>query len=611
MALWIATLFSQVLAGLQLSLYFLDTNMSLLFVAALGAPAGIGLSTLIFHFCSSVLGQNVVHLSVHTVCLLVFGLWMFRKNFRSARHRLKTIPRVHVISAAVFTVACFYFPYKIYFAYPRALAMSIESQLTEELSLQASFFLGVNSGFVNPLCIHHPSFVGHCAVSRWLMAFHTAMLRTGFASLRWALVVPSFILADAFCVSAFFLALEFRLPDYLAGAAPFVCLLVSGHGYLRFLDNRKRLARANDYVSQFGPGKVTRFHPVLHLLFSFRGSLLALPLVTAIIFVLYWSVKSRHGSNKSMLSFMGFLAGVILPPAQHQAFVGLVVFFVVFLCIQWMSRGLTRELRGFALALIVGTVIHIPRFIDRAFFRTLVDLRSIDDGGVFLTWWHNCGLMVFVLFVLSWFKMNADEYNLWIPWWITFALFNVLKLQADIAYNIFLFFIVCYPLGTICFLATLYRFILAPAELEAKGVAAGVSSIVVVSCTLSGAMGIWRQIGNCRPAWGVSEEQVVNWILKKTSTDAVFMAPLAPFNPFAVLTGRTMFMEHPEVMAHVGFDHTAREHEWSKFLQTNQSETISKTVNYIVKTPETPGIDKGRWKEVFSNRDFSIYQKIA
>jgi hypothetical protein len=608
MVLWIVTLLAQIFSGVQLSFFFLDSKLPLLFIAALGIPAGIGHSSVIFHFCSAILGQNIVHLAIHTIALSIFSLSMFRITFPKVRTR--RLDSTEAIIAAFFTVICFYCPFKIYFAYPRALAMSIESQFTEELSLQASFVTGINSGFTNPFHIHHPNFAGHFVVSKWLMAFHIAMLRVGFASLRWALVMPSFLLADAFCISMYFLALQFQLPIYLAVAAPIVCLLTSGHGYLRFLVSAKRLARANDYMSQCGPGKVTRFHPVLHLLFSFRSSLLALPLITAIVYILYWSVRFRHSSNKFMLSFVGFLAGVILPPTQHQAFVGLVVFFSSFVFIQSLSRRLTREMRGFGFALIAGALIHIPKFIDRAFFRTLVELRSIDDGGIFLAWWHNCGLMIFVLFVLSWFKMSAVEYNILIPWWITFALFNFVKLQADMAYNIFLFFNVCYPLATVCFLATLYRFILAPSEPEAKGVTAGVSFLIVLSCTLSGAMGLWRQMGNCRPAWGLAEDHVVNWILTKTSKDAVFLVPLSLFNPFPVLTGRTMYLEHPEVMAHVGFDHTARTREYSQFWRTNQSEEIYTMVDYVVKGIDNTNVDEQKWKEVFFSRDFSVYGKI-
>jgi hypothetical protein len=221
-------------------------------------------------------------------------------------------------------------------------------------------------------------------------------------------------------------------------------------------------------------------------------------------------------------------------------------------------------------------------------------------------WWGHCGLVLFVLFVFSWFKLSAIEYNIWVPWIVTVLVFSQFKLQRDLAYNIFLFFTVCYPLAGVVFLATLYRFIVAPAEAESRGVIAGFSFLVIMSCTISAAMGIYRQMNNSRPVWGIPEEQVVNWILKKTSKDAVFLAPRLPMNPFTILTGRTMYIEHEEVMSHIGIDFAARGLEYRKFSNGNFSDDITKIVDYIIKPHDRSVVDEMVWREVFDTRDFTV-----
>jgi hypothetical protein len=72
-----------------------------------------------------------------------------------------------------------------------------------------------------------------------------------------------------------------------------------------------------------------------------------------------------------------------------------------------------------------------------------------------------------------------------------------------------------------------------------------------------------------------------------------------------------MYTDHPEVMGHVGFDHTAREYELVKLAQTNRSEEIFRMVNFIVRIPDKAGLDYKSWREAFSNRDFSVYERIV
>jgi hypothetical protein len=610
MVLWIATLAGQLWFGFELCLHFLDPTISIIFVAAFSIPTGIGLSSLLFYFCSVFLGQNFVHLCIHTAALCIISLFLFRLRFQSHRVRSMVVPPIELIPVVVYFLISVFICWKVYFPAPRSLPFVIESQIAEELSLSSSFYCGVNSGLINPFHIHHPNYAGRYAVSRWVTAFHCSMMRIGFASLKFAFLFPSALLATSFLTTVYCLALRFQLPIILAGLCPFMAVLPSGFGFIRFLTNELRTSRLNDYVSQSGARRIRRFHPVFHVLLSFRSTLLAAPIVTGILYILYWSVKFKHNTNKFMLPAAGFLAGFLLPVVQHQSFIGFLVFFGVFVFGRALANDFSKELRGFALLMGIGFCAHLPKYLDIGFLSTLFCGRGPFDGNFIGNWWNDCGLFVVVLVTLSWFHLTPLEFNLWVPVFATIFLFTVFKLQLEMLYNVFVFFAVVYPVGAIVFVATLYRMILGQKDSETKGVLTAIALLVTLSCSLSASMGVTRQIGNSRLAWGHAEEKLAEWIVANTPKGAVFMSPLAQINAISCLAGRQMYYESPDLMSHVGIDSTVKEQYYHTFTNTNVSAEFTRAVDYVVRANEEVTMPESQWKEVYFTRDFAIYQKI-
>jgi hypothetical protein len=436
------------------------------------------------------------------------------------------------------------------------------------------------------------------------------MLRFGFASIRSSIVFPSILLLTSFCVSLYYLALRFQIPILLAAACPFLSVLPSGFGFLRILVNVSRTARMNDYVSQSGARKIRRFHPVFHILFSFRPTLLSLPLVTGTIYLLFWSLKFRHNTNKFMLPAVGFVCGIVLPAVQHQSFIAFIVFFAVFAAMRFFSDDFSKEMRGFAVMFGVGFLPHIPRFLDTAFLSCLFRGRSPFDGNFIANWWNDCGLFLVVICTLGWFCLNPIEFNLWVPAFATIVVFTIFRMQLEIVYNVFGFFVVVYPIGAIVFVVTVYRGVLAQTEPETKGVLTAIAALVTLSFTLSAVMGVTRQINLNRMAWGIAEDRLAEWIVKNTPKNAVFMSPLMALNPVSAIAGRSLYYECPDVMSHIGIDPSEREVEFHTFTNTNVSADVHKWVDYLVRGNDDPGLPENKWREVYFTRDFAIYENI-
>ena len=557
-------------------------EISLVLTISMGVPTGIGISSMVFFCCSPILGHNAIHLAIHVVLLLsVSGfLWRIRRTGKEPR-RIQVV-RSELYAMAGYAIMSLYLCFKFYFPSPRSLCLALDSHVVEEISLQSSFYVGVNSGFINPLRIWHPNYAGRRVVTRWLLAFHASMMRIGYATLRSSLAIPSAMLITSFCVILQQLAILFEIPVFIAWMVPLVSLFVSGFGFLRVLVKERRTVRTNDYVSQSGYGKITRFHPVIHLLLGFRHTTLALPITAMMLYALYAYVRRKSHAQKSMLPMTGLLVGAVLPGVEHQAFCGAVVFFFAFSLLQVIQkRKLSRQLKLFGVLLLTGFLFHLPRYLDTTFLHDLFGIetpwgtlvRLGEFVPVFSVWWHNCGLFIVVVLFFSWFKLLAIEYNLYM------------------------------------FILTLYRFVLSPKEPEVKGVMAAICLIAVMACTASCVLGIHKQVNNVKAVWGTTEEQLVGWILKNTPTDSVFMAPLVALNPISLLAGRPMFLECSDVMRHIGYNSTTREQEYREFLSSNGTTRLDDMVQYFVTADDGWSLPLDKWRKVYYYREFNVYQR--
>lgn len=651
--LWILTLGAQIWFGFEISYLFLDRGMSQLFIFSFGIPSGIGLSSTLFYFLSFILGTNIFHLLIHLIFLLFGSYALFSKRLKvDGHHFISTIKNNFLtflelpatqksaflinrknqdkIFLFIYIFLSFYFSSKIYLHEPRNFPLILDTHLTEELSLISSFHHGcnkINGFFIHPtLFIRHPNFSGHFSASNWLTAFHSSMLQIGFAGLRSSLVFPTFFLLLSYFNSLYYLSKQFNIPSILSFFAPIISLTLSGFGFLRFLYNDKRTSRTNDYISQSGYGKCPRFHPLFHLFFGFRHNSLSLPLITGLIYILFFSVKYKISQPKNF-KYAGFIFGFVMPSVQYQSFVAFIVFFLIFYIIQISRPDNFAKLQNFVVFTLIGFLLHIPRYIqfisshnDFPFFsyevqwKLLVHHEFIPPLSL---WWNNCGVFIIVFLFLSLFQLESNEYYIFLPSSFCFFFFNFFKLQNYVQYNIFAFLSINYTIGTCIMLATLYRFSKAPKDPESRGVITALSLLVIISCTVSGVMGIKRQLGNDRNAWTQNDEIIVKWIMDNTPKNAVFLSPVISFNIVSGLAGRMVYFENNDVLTHTGFNFTHRENVFRKFSKNmdvnyqnadDDVKEIFEKVDYILIPDNENNLNSDEWKEIYHQRGLLLFE---
>ena len=615
--IWLFTIISELWFGFEITYYFLDQMLNIVFVAAFGVTVGIGTSSIFFFLCSTILGQNLIHIILHSLLLIFISIGLLQKRIRIPKKlsRFTDIKKPEIIISLIYIVISIYLTWKVYLPAPRSFSLVFDYHLTEELSLISSFHHGVNSGFVNPFYIRHPNLYGHSAITRWLTAFHSSMLQYGFASLKMSLFIPSFLLISSYLIIMFYFALQFNIPYYIAFFVPFISILLSGFGFLRFLHHEKRTIRTNDYVSQSGYGKYPRFHPVFHLLYGFRHTTLTLPLVNGIIYIYLWMIKYKKANTSLMIPFVGFMFGLIMPATQFQTFIGFIVFLLLYTAMQKKSKNYS-SLKKIFIYIFIGFLIHFPRYLNIEFLKNSFSLQVQWKQLVqhelippFSLWWNNCGVFIIIFLFLSWFQLKSVEYYIFIPSVACFIIFNFWKVQSQAQFNIFIFLSLNYSIGSCIVVATLYRFIKSSNEPEYQGIFTALSILAIISCTLSSILGIHRQINNHKPQWSIGDENLVKWVLEHTSKKDVFIAPIISLNPISALAGRWVYIDNYNLLDYCGFNYSRQQSEYQKLLKNQDSQDISKNVFYIISyNDEQNSISSTSWKEVYKTRDYTIYK---
>jgi hypothetical protein len=408
------------------------------------------------------------------------------------------------------------------------------------------------------------------------------------------------------------MALDFGVPAPLAALAGPVALSVSGFGFFRFLVQARRTTKPNDYVSQCSWGKVTRFHPLLQLTLSFRHTLWALPLVTGAITLLNWGQNERF-----TFPFAGGLAGLVLPAASHQAFFAFLVYLAGFAVVQLVTRSAIglRRTRAVAFATLFGFAIHGFRYVDLVLhggiFGVETNSQNISGEGelvpLFGNWWHTAGLFVVVVLVLSWTQLSSRELALFAPSAGVFALLNFWRMQPLVQYNMLGIFPLFYPVGSVVFLAVLWRLSRKPPTAEGRGAAAAVCLLVVVSVVLSGVMGTVRHSRLSHDVWVGKAELLGEWLRSSTPTDAVFVE-LPPTRPSVISTmaGRQLWVDSPEVWPHFGVNATDRELALKAMLKAGQ---LPPEVSFAVVASGERVELPSWWQQVKYLSDWSVYER--
>jgi hypothetical protein len=614
MVLWVPLLLSQIIFGFEISSLCLSSSLSTLPLAAAAIPTGITTSTIIYRWCSAVIGHNIFHLILHIVGLIIIITQLYPLTPKPTRPDLP-----NSIVMAIFAVICTIFVYSVYLPEGYTQLTTTLPQLQPEIALISSFTHGCNSGLIPLFSLHHPNQIRERIKSNWVTALHPSMLRAGFASLRTSLCITSICFLFSYAILMYFICREFKLPVHVAFFVPFLTPLLASYSAFDL-----RSAGANkedlDFVSVTKTTETNFFHPLLHFLIGLRPTALALSVSSVVLLVFTKALRSKDALTILALQFMAFLVGYAAL-VQSESSSGICIFTTVAL-ICYRSIGLLKIgnfFAAFAVALALfpnPPILWIWEISTPNFWQPYRAVGRIFPYPNF--WFDRFGFFVFLALLLPWFVLSWREWKLFIPVVATFLISGSLQLHDKQGYAFATFYTGFLPMATVLYVVTLFRIARKMKfDEEWRGfLDAFLLALTLANCA-SGVVGFAAQFRSRTILFDEDDEQLIEWVLKNTAKRSVFLTPLEKFSAFPSLTGRIAFTSLPELTEAFGIDYLARKKERDGFCLFPEDIHIFKDVEYFVKTAPQSGKDECKvvnlpeadWVVAFHNTKYTVYQQ--
>jgi hypothetical protein len=479
------------------------------------------------------------------------------------------------------------------------------------MSILSSFTFGCNSGFISPLHFTHPIQFNETIQSRWLSAFHSSMLQIGLAGIRFSLVVPSILYSISFAVLLCCLAIEAKLPFWMAVLAPIVVISVAGYGFFDLSYPPGQSLRI-DHVSRRRGGETGFFHPTIHLFLGHRTSGFSFS-IAAVLF-LYLTVFLKGQTLRGNMVIGGLIG--LVPALHSQAFIGLSVFaFIAFL------TRIKRETVYFLIGYFVSLSVHITRLIPMLRKVTFDPLWSvyIQKGHLFpaleycFDW---LGLFPLVALICPLFLCYKHEQPLLLTAIITFSMSTQISLKNPKRFDSFMFYFSVLPFCAVYFLAFLYRFAThRKISEELRGFFSCAAVALFILTVGSSVAGVRIQIWQSEKVWIEDDLNLAVWIRRNVPKNAVFLGIEREMSAVSALAGRISFVAPYETAFELGLNQTIVNGKVREYceIEDNQGEFVE--VGYLVRIENGRGLcgeiklSERRWKVVGVIGVYTVYEQ--
>jgi hypothetical protein len=614
--IWLATIVGQISFGLEALLFLLTTKYDYYSIVGFSIPVGFGLSSLFYFACGAVLGTTAFHTLVHTIFLFVFSyILMGRRLFKRDRAFVKPNVQIIVFFTISVFLSLFIVPHMYYFT-PRTIQKSISGDLPEEVSLNNSFYRGVNSGIINLFKIRSP-FCYRCMVrSRWLTAFHSAILRTGYASLQVSMIIPSLLLVWSMSFLFLNLSARFLKSTFLSILALIVFLFSGGFGFTRWLEADPRHNRDLDFVFLCGSATTEWSHPLFHWLFAFRPSQLS----CAVVFSIFTLLVRFDKPSAREFSVLGLLLG-LLPACQTQVFLLTTAFVTFFIALnfQFVSKRLILALITFSSVSAVQLLHYIPRETYKPDIPPGSVWRPLSARGVYFAplryWFDSLGVIPFFSLVLAWFFVDRDFMRLYLPSTFLWLYANYHAMQPYVRQNVIVFYPLWVSLASIAMLLAMQGLVRRTKSEELKGVLIGVCFLSSLAAVWSALLGYGRLRSTRREMWSEEAEAVGAWIAANTPKKTAFAACPSDYNTVSALAGKVLYHSTARMQWHLGYATGHRAEEVARLLRALDAGNVAPKVRYIVQSkggcPEVAvnNYVGNAWVVVYQSGNYSIYAR--
>ena len=401
--------------------------------------------------------------------------------------------------------------------------------------------------------------------------------------MRWAVLMPSFLISLAFVILLFFFCRRFlasgtaavKSLSKTASAVSFsgtsflaviIFLTLSGIGGFSVLYHREwNWDRAiNHDCTQFTTDdkEIYWFHPVCHVLLPQRSALFAYPLVLLVSSCLYQGVTAEPGfltpaHKRNLFLISGFITG-LLPLIHAHSLVCLAMIFIPYALLHPIrsfsinkETGLFVHWLQFGIPIVSEALIQIPVYMDRL---------GADKGASFLVYnpiishhpwklytdgtWYDTAMNFSLLWLraigpflplslLGALFLNGKQLKLYLSFWVIFAVSNVIQFQPWDKDNTKMFLI--WVLLAVAVVAmVIVKLWNAPSFLTKL-----IAIALVVSMVLTGSMMLYRESTLWWQFMDPEDQEFGQWVAANTDSEDVFIVNDSHIHPVTNLAGKT------------------------------------------------------------------------
>ena len=614
--LWLATLASELLFGFQVARWVLPDKYNARYWVGFAAPIGFGLSSVIYFICAALLGVTSFHAIVHTCGISAFSYiligYMHAKKRETKKMTEKEWKDFWIFLGISCALSLVVVP-KMYIPKPRHCNVAFSEDIREEIAMIQSFYRGVNSGLVNVYKIRHTACYRCIVRSGWLTAFHSAIMRSGYASLRCSMVWPSMVMFASVCYLFLNLARHFLESVVLCVLSMVLFLCAGGFGFCHWLEKAPRGNMSLDFVFNYGTGTTQWSHPLFHYIFGFRCSQLGLCVVLSAFLVL---TKLKRESNGRELVFLGMLFGILPgvdPALCVMSFVYLGLFFA-------SSRILPTRIPVLFVTFVIVSGVLLIQYVPRETYKPQIPAggfyAGLQKNGVYFPamtcWFDALGFLPLLALVVCWFFIDHEMVRFYLPSVVIFLIANSHVFYPYYRHNIKVFYPLWMTFAAIVTMQTMSVASEKPKAEEAKGVVIGFFALIWLCSIWSSVLGYYRLRRNSAEMWTEEDERVADWIVDNTPKKAVFVDCGYDYSPVSALAGKVLYAQSEKIAWINGYNTSGRADEIRKLVSA-VSPRIAPKVKYLVRSRKckqetSPGTANG-WMHAFDHGNYTIYER--
>ena len=553
--------------------------------------------------------------------LFVIGLILYKffNSKVSYRHTFLFIPTFSLCLGIAF------------FAYTMYSSMMLEDMFTcgagygdmpFHLNIISSFVHGCNTRRKSLFDIMTLFYSGERLAYPLMSDFYSAALMlTGDATQRIALLAPSCLVAFSFVHSLYCLVYNFSKSHYAAALSLLIFINIGGMGFTYWPFGS---GISIDFVHIWGQNHYGFWlHPIFHVLVPQRASLFSMPLCYWTLYLLCRGIQKKH---TNLMALAGILTA-LTPLFQVHSYLSIAEWAILFCIATFPFKDLKlwpTYIKLWCYFGLIAVPFGLPQlypFFNRVTgkehhfvtFHLIYKLFTKDASikSFFIMWWEALGLYGIIALVFGLVNLNKKQMKIYGISYIIWGITNVILYQPWEIDNLKIIYNVWVPFATA--VVSIYYITLLKHK---KTIPLAVIMIII---TIMAALEFnIRTLKRKARLFTEGDLELGLWVAENTNTDSIFVVPRWHANTIETIAGRQVYFGFGGWVFSHGLEYRERKAENKIMLQNPNAKTnfIKNNITYVMARTSTDrdyfnNQEHLGWVKVFESRNSSLYRYIG